>query len=552
MSQRFLLENPLACPPADLTAATESAPSIYDAALAMGRELLDKPLAGGGLRRVMVQHEKQRMTVWERIKVLTDSEPNILWQNWGRNLDGASIVTGIINVKGRDVAVYGHDFTLRAGSMDATNGDKLARLIYMAGEHGIPLIGMNDSAGAFVPAGVGGLDGYSEAFTALRKISGVVPSVMCMFGFNAGGGAYLPRQGSFMIQCDGTFFGLTGPGVVKSVLGEDISADELGGPRVHGQSGVVDLVTNDELGSLRTAIRLLSYLPDNNRSFAPFSPTSDPVDRFTLEEDILFRKTFSSHAGFNAPLDITLYLQQICDHGEYFELQPQRARNLVTAFGRLGGHVVGFVANNSAVASGQIDIAAANKGTRFIRFCNLYNIPLIFIEDTTGFLPGSAQEHNGIVLAGRKLLDSIIDIRTPRITLIIRNAFGGAYASFNSHFTGADMVFALPTARIAVMGPAGREYVYKDEVAAIERRYLASIEKGAAPQEAAAEHERALLAVSQKYERELMNPKEALSLGSVSSIVMPGTTRRVLAKNLLFLIGKYQPSPMSGVQREFE
>jgi len=336
------------------------------------------------------------------------------------------------------------------------------------------------------------------------------------------------------------------------VLGEDISADELGGPRVHGQSGVVDLVTNDELGSLRTAIRLLSYLPDNNRSFAPYSTTSDPVDRFTPEEDVLFRKTFSSHAGFNAPLDITLYLQQICDHGEYFEIQPQRARNLITAFGRIGGHVVGFVANNSAVSSGQIDIAAANKGTRFIRFCNLYNIPLIFIEDTTGFLPGSAQEHNGIVLAGRKLLDSIIDIRTPRLTLIIRNAFGGAYAAYNSHFTGADMVFALPTARIAVMGPAGREYVYKDEMTAIQRKYQAAIKGGATPQQAAAERDRELAAISQKYERELMNPKEALSLGSVSSIVMPGTTRRVLAKNLLFLLSKYQPAPMSGVQREFE
>jgi acetyl-CoA carboxylase carboxyltransferase component len=545
----YALGNPLAEPKGP---ASPSPATIYDDALAMGRELIEKPLQSGGLRRVMVQHEKQRMTVWERIKVLTDSEPNILWQNWGRNLDGASIVTGLITIKGRDIAVYGHDFTLRAGSMDATNGAKLARLIYMAGEHGIPLIGMNDSAGAFVPAGVGGLDGYSEAFTALRKISGTVPSLMLMFGFNAGGGAYLPRQGSFVIQCEGTFFGITGPGVVKSVLGEDVTADGLGGPRVHGQSGVVDLVTNDELGSLRTAIRLLSYLPDNNRSLAPFSPTSDPIDRFTYEEDILFRKTFTGPAGFNAPFDITLYLQQICDHGEYFELQPQRARNLVTAFGRLGGYVVGFVANNSAVSSAQIDIAAARKGTRFIRFCNLYNIPMIFIEDTTGFLPGVSQEHNGIVLEGRRFLDSIIDIRTPRLTLIIRNAFGGAYASFNSHFIGADMVFALPTARIAVMGPAGREYVYKDEITAIQKQFASSQKRGLNAEQAARERDLALAAISQKYERELMNPKEALSLGSVSSIVMPGTSRRVLAKNLKFLMSCYKPSPMSGVQREFE
>ncbi|MDI7211675.1 acyl-CoA carboxylase subunit beta [Leptospira santarosai] len=525
---------------------------LYEEANELGKELLGKPLVGGGVDRILVQHSKERMTVWEKIKVLTEKEPNILYQNWGKSLDGASLVTGILNINGRDVAVYGHDFTLRAGSMDATNGSKLARLIYMAGEHGIPLIGMNDSAGAYVPAGVGGLDGYSEAFTALRKISGVVPSLMLMFGFNAGGGAYLPRQGSFMIQCDNTFFGLTGPGVVKSVLGEDISADDLGGPKVHGQSGVVDIVTNDELGSLRTALRLLSYLPNNNHSFAPFHATSDPTDRFIYEEEILFKKTFNSPTGMNTPFDITLYLQNICDHGQYFEIQGQRSRNLVTAFGRIGGHVIAFVANNSAVASGQIDIGAARKGTRFIRFCNLYNIPIVFLEDTTGFLPGKEQEQNGIVLEGRKLLDSIIDIRTPRLTLIIRNAFGGAYACFNSYHTGADMVFALPTARIAVMGPAGKDYVYKDEVSSIHKEYQENVKKGMSEKEAVAVRDKKLQTLSTQYERELMNPKEALSLGSVSRIVLPGTTRSILFQNLDYLIRHYKPAPLSGPQREFE
>ncbi|EPG66699.1 acyl-CoA carboxylase subunit beta [Leptospira wolffii] len=531
---------------------SQTTPGIYEEANAMGQELLEKPLKGGGTDRILVQHSKGRMTVWERIKVLTNSEPNILFQNWGKNLDGASLITGILNINGRDVAVYGHDFTLRAGSMDATNGNKLARLIYMAGEHGIPLIGMNDSAGAYVPAGVGGLDGYSEAFTALRKISGVVPSLMLMFGFNAGGGAYLPRQGSFMIQPENTFFGLTGPGVVKSVLGEDITADDLGGPKVHGQSGVVDLVTSDELGALRTALRLLSYLPDNNHSAAPFHATSDPTDRFIYEEEILFKKTFNSPTGMNTPFDITLYIQNICDHGQYFEIQPQRSRNLITAFGRLGGHVVGFVANNSAVSSGQIDIGAARKGTRFIRFCNVYNIPLIFLEDTTGFLPGKEQEHNGIVLEGRKLLDSIIDLRTPRLTLIIRNAFGGAYATFNSYHTGADMVFALPTARIAVMGPAGKDYVYKDEVSAIQREFKENLKKGVSEKEAITIRDKKLQVLSQQYEKELMNPKEALSLGSVSRIVLPGTTRSILFQNLDYLVRHYKPGPMSGPQREFE
>jgi methylmalonyl-CoA decarboxylase subunit alpha len=545
------LENPLKNISQNPT-STPTKGGIYEDTLALGQDLLSKPFDGGGVDRIMVQHSKDRMTVWERIKVLTQSEPNIFYQNWGTNLDGASLVTGVLNINGRDVAIYGHDFTLRAGTMDATNGSKLARLIYMAGEHGIPLIGMNDSAGAFVPAGVGGLDGYSEAFAALRRISGVVPSIMLMFGYNAGGGSYLPRQGSFMIQCENTFFGLTGPDVVKTVLGEEISADDLGGPKVHSQSGVVDLVTPDEFGSLKTALRLLSYIPDNNHSGAPFFPTSDPLDRYTYEEDILFRKTFNSPTGMNTPFDITLYLQNICDHGAFFEVQPQRARNMITAFGRIGGHVVGFIANNSAVASGQIDIHAARKTARFVRFCNVYNIPTIFLEDTTGFLPGKEQESGGIVEEGRRMLDSIIDLRVPRMTLIIRNAFGGAYASFNSFFVGANIVFTLPTARIAVMGPAGKDFVYKDEIQKIHRDYADTIKKGGSEAEAKKARDLALAALSQKYEKALMNPKEALSLGSVSSVIMPGYTRKVLAENLNYLMRHYTPSAMSGVQREFE
>ena len=546
---RYSLENPLAKREAG---RSDSVPhTFYDEALELGEEMLARPKRGGGRARVRVQHAKGRMTVFERIKVLTEREPNLLFQNWGPDLDGASIVTGIIDVGGRDVAIYGHDFTLRAGSMDATNGAKLARLIYMAAERGIPLIGMNDSAGAFVPAGVGGLDGYSEAFTALRKISGLVPSISLMFGYNAGGGAYLPRQGSFMIQCDETFIGLTGPGVVKSALGEDVTADDLGGPGVHGMNGVCDVTTADELGSLRTAIRLLSYLPNDNRSLSPYVETSDPVDRFTLEEHVLFRRTFSQPAGMNSPLDITLMLQLLSDHGEYFELQPDRARNLITAFGRIAGHVVGYVANNSAVSSGYIDVDAARKATRFIRFCNLYNVPLIFLEDTTGFMPGTEQESRGIILEGRRLLDSIIDVRVPSMTLIIRNAFGGAYAAYNSYFVGADMVFAMPMARIAVMGPAGKDFVYKDELRAIDAAYSKTLASGD-EEGAARERDASLKELSDRYEHELMNPKEALSLGSVSRIVMPGTSRRVLAENLAFLMRTYTPSPMAGPQREFE
>jgi acetyl-CoA carboxylase carboxyltransferase component len=539
----------------------------YEEAMKEGYELIQRPIKSVKIDQIEKQHFKKRMTVWERLKVLSSQAPNVLYQNWGKNLDGASLVTAILSIGGRDVAVYGHDFTVRAGSIDATNGSKLARLFNMAGEKGIPLIGMNDSAGAFVPAGVGGLDGYAEAFTALRKISGVVPSIMCMFGFNAGGGSYLPRQGSFVIQPNDTFFGLTGPGVVKSVLGEDVTPEELGGPKVHGRSGVADLTVADEVAALRTAVRLLSYVPDNNGVAPPFQDTSDPLDRKTWEINTLLKKAFNSPTGFNTPFDVSIIIQQICDHGDYFELQPERAREVVTAFGRLGGHVVGFCANNSAVSSGQIDCDSAVKIARFVRFCNIYNIPIIFMEDTTGFLPGREQEARGIVQAGRTMLDSIVDVRTPRILLILRNAYGGAYASYNNYPTGADLVLALPTTRLAVMGPAGKEFVYKDDVRKIrttaadmvkkgtEERVTAGMEAASAKQDAekeAAEWLKAQeAALNQRYEKELMNPKEGLALGSISSIVMPTDLRKVLGENLHFLLRHYKPAPMGGPQREF-
>lgn len=544
-------------------------PGLYEKTLRAGYDLMQRPRRAAGVVNVEKQHLKKRMTVWERIDVLKDpgTEPTILFQNWGPNLDGASLVTAILKINGRDVALYGHDFTVRAGSMDATNGRKLARLFELAGKRRIPLVGMNDSAGAYVPAGVGGLDGYAEAFTALRKISGVVPSIMCMFGFNAGGGSYLPRQGSFVIQPNDTFFGLTGPGVVKSVLGEDVTPDELGGPRVHAQSGVTDFVVPDEVSALQKVKQLLNYLPSGNDELAPFQPTSDPVDRKTWDIDILLKRAFNSPTGFNTPFDISILIQQICDHGDYFEVQPERARNTICALGRMGGHVVGFVANNSAVASGQIDIDAAYKNARFIRFCNLYNIPMIFMEDTTGFLPGREQEAGGIVQAGRAMLDAIVDLRTPRFLVLVRNAFGGAYASYNNYPTGADLVIALPTTRAAVMGPAGVEFIYKDELRAIRgsvgTRLAAAVEarkaEGLGEDEARklaqqdvnrwVKEQEALLA--QRYERELMNPNEALSLGSISQIVMPSDLRQVLAENLAFHLRHYQPEPLASVQREF-
>ncbi len=546
--ETYSLENPFETA---ATTATTSPENTYERMVRRGAELINKPRQGGGPSRIRVQHSKERMTIWERLRVLTENEPHITFQNWGPALDGASIVTGILNIQGRDVAFYGHDFTVRAGSMDATNGAKLARQILMAAEHGIPLVGMNDSAGAFVPAGVGGLDGYSEAFSAMRKISGVVPSIMLMFGYNAGGGAYLPRQGSFLIQPQNTFFGLTGPSVVREALGEDITADDLGGPKVHTQSGVVDLEATDELGALRMALRLLGYLPDNNHSLATYNSNFGSLEERVDEEEVLLRKTFSNPiTGFNTPLDMRLLLQQIADYGDYFEIQPSRARQVITAFARLGGYVTGFIGNNSAFNSGNIDVQASRKVAKFIRFCNLYNIPVVFLMDVAGFAPGSEQETLGIVQAGREMMDAIIDLRVPRLTLIVRNAFGGAYCAWNSYHIGADYVFSLPTARIAVMGPAGRQYIYKDDFRAITKAFDQNLANGMSEAEAIAQRDQAMAALTARYEEELLNPEEALKLGSVSQLVMPGYSRKVLGQTLHYMMRHYQPSAMSSMQRE--
>jgi len=323
----------------------------------------------------------------------------------------------------------------------------------------------------------------------------------------------------------------------------------------------------DEVSALQKVKQLLNYLPSGNGELAPFEPTSDPLDRKSWDIDILLKKAFNSPTGFNTPFDISIIIQQICDHGDFLEIQPERARNTICALGRMGGNVVGFVANNSAVASGQIDIDAAYKNARFIRFCNLYNIPMVFMEDTTGFKPGREQETGGIVQAGRAMLDAIIDLRTPRFLVIIRNAFGGAYASYNNYPTGADLVIALPTTRAAVMGPAGVEFIYKDELREIrgnaKKRIAAAIEEnlraGQSEADARANAEKAVrlwskeqeAVLAQRYEQELMNPNEALSLGSISQIVMPSDLRKVLTENLAFHLKHYQPEPLNSVQREF-
>ncbi len=556
-SPRYSLENPLATPQGvkNSALAQNGIQPAYQHVLERAQNLRQRATHMGGQARIYQQHGKGRMTIQERLAYLCEGQVQTLFDNWGIHMDGDSLVTAIGKIDGRDVAVYGHDFTQRAGSMNAGNGRKLARLCEIAGQNAIPIIGMNDSAGAFVPAGVGGLDGYAQAFTAMRKLSGVCPSIMLMFGYNAGGGAYLPRQGSYVIQPQKTFFGLTGPEVVRSSLGEDVSADALGGPAVHTASGVADLSAKNETHALSLAKELLRYLPNNNHSLAPYQPSTDLVEGYNEEEAILLQRVFGKgDSGFNTPFEISLWLQCVVDHASYFELQPQRARNIVTAYARIHGWVVGVVANNSAVDSGYIDVHAARKATRFIRFCNLYNIPMLFVEDVTGFAPGTEQEKAGIVQAGRAFLDAIIDLRTPRLTVIVRNAYGGAYASYNNYATGADAVFALPTARIAVMGTAGVPFVYKQAHRELMETYANAM--GEARSDATAQQlaldarNAALAALTQRYEETLMNPEEALKLGSVGKLLQPGESRQAIAQFLSFRMRHYSPSPMGGPGRE--
>ena len=524
-------------------------PDTYQNAKLAAKTIGKKPFQAKA-DAIIRQHKNNRMTVWERINLLSDTTPTILYKNWGPHLDGANLVTAICKVDGREVAVYGHDFTIRAGSIDADNGTKLAKLFGMAGKLGIPVVGFNDSAGAFVPSGVGGLNGYAEAFRALRHISGIVPSIMCMVGFNAGGGSYLPRQGSFVIQPEGSFFGLTGPSVVQNVIGETVSAENLGGPSVHCSSGVTDFVVQDENKLIAKVRKLLAYIPSNNRHIISPLKSTDPNSRETIDSEILLSQTINSETGYNTPFDIAIIVRDLLDHGDFELFQPNRSANMLCAFGRLNGYVTGICANNSAIESGQIDFGASLKSSRFIRFCNLYNIPMIFIEDTTGFRPGTDQEHRGIVQAGRSMLDSIIDLRVPRFLLLVRNAYGGAYASFNNLYLGADMVFALPTARIAVMGSAGIEFVYKEEL----REYKRSTLSARSTHEKKIGNEKLRNKITElelRYEKEFLNANEALSLGSITEIIEPREIRKKLGENIVRYMKNYNPTPMSGVQREF-
>ncbi len=424
---------------------------------------------------------------------------------------GDGVVTGFGTIDGRQVAVFSQDFTVFGGSLGEAYAEKMVKLMDLAERYGCPIVGINDSAGARIQEGVEGLAGYGEVFFRNVRASGVVPQISIIAGPCAGGAVYSPAMTDFifMVEGIGQMF-ITGPDVIKTVTGETVTMEALGGAVTHAQtSGVAHFTATDEDDLNEQVRHLLSYLPSNNLDDAPwFTPDDDP-NREAPELDDLVPETNTR------PYDMHDVLGAILDDGEFFEVQPRHAANLIAGFGRLDGHAVGIVANQPSVLAGTLDIAASVKGARFIRTCDAYNIPLVTFVDVPGFLPGTDQEYNGIIRHGSKLLYAYAEATVPKITVITRKAYGGAYVVMCSKHIGADFNVAWPTAEIAVMGPSAA-------VGLVFRRELASADDADARRDE-------LVA---QYEELFASPYQAASRGYIDDVISPRTTRPWLIRSL--------------------
>ena len=426
---------------------------------------------GGGAERVQAQHDKGKMTARERLEVLLDPGSFVELDRFvtHRATDfgladerylGDGVVTGHGRIDGRLVYVFSQDFTVFGGSLSETHAEKICKVMDLAVRNGAPIVGLNDSGGARIQEGVVSLGGYAEIFRRNTLASGVVPQISAVLGPCAGGAVYSPAITDFVFMVRGiSYMFVTGPSVVKTVTHEDVTFDQLGGADAHATtSGVAHFAYDSELEALAAIRTLLSYLPSNNLDDAPVRTTGDPVDR--RDEELLGIVPDSA----TQPYDMHEVIRRIVDHGEFFEVHKAFAENLIVGFARLGGRPVGVVANQPAVLAGVLDINASLKGARFIRFCDAFNIPLVTFEDVPGFLPGVAQEHGGIIKHGAKLLYAYCEATVPKLTVITRKAYGGAYDVMNSKHVRGDYNVAWPTAEIAVMGPkAAVEVLYKGD-----------------------------------------------------------------------------------------
>ena len=488
---------------------------------------------GGGAARLKAQHAKGKLSARERLDAFLDEGSFTELDRFvtHRSTDfglgeqivyGDGVVTGFGKVNGRLVYVFSQDFTVLGGSLSETHAEKICKIMELAMRNGAPVIGLNDSGGARIQEGVVSLGGYADIFLRNTMASGVVPQISAILGPCAGGAVYSPAITDFTFMVRGTsYMFVTGPNVVKTVTHEDVTMEQLGGAETHGgTSGVSHFTCGSELECLEQIRTLLSYLPSNNVDAPPRGAGTDPRDR--REESLLDLVPDSA----NKPYDMHEVLKRVIDDGEFLEVQPDYAPNIIVGFARLGGYSVGIVANQPAVLAGVLDINASVKAARFIRFCDCFNIPLVTFEDVPGFLPGLAQEHGGIIKHGAKLLYAYCEATVPKLTVITRKAYGGAYDVMSSKHIRGDFNVAWPTAEIAVMGPKGAvEILFKKEIAESADPVTATEEKVA------------------EYSGKFANPYVAASRGFVDDIIDPRDTRPRLIDALESLQGKRDTNP---------
>ncbi|MFN3474844.1 MAG: acyl-CoA carboxylase subunit beta [Blastomonas sp.] len=486
-----------------------------------------KAQLGGGIKRIEAQHAKGKLTARERLDVLLDPgsfeeldmyvEHNCV--DFGMQdqiIPGDGVVTGSGTINGRLVFVFSQDFTVFGGSLSERHAQKICKIMDMALKVGAPVIGLNDSGGARIQEGVASLGGYAEVFQRNVLASGVVPQLSLIMGPCAGGAVYSPAMTDFIFMVrDSSYMFVTGPDVVKTVTNEVVTAEELGGAGTHTRkSSVADVAFDNDIEALLAARDLIDYLPLSNREDLPERPTADPFDRIENSLDTLIP------ANPNMPYDMHELIKKTLDEGEFFEIQPAHAGNIITGFGRIEGRTVGVVANQPMVLAGCLDINSSKKAARFVRFCDCFDIPIITFVDVPGFLPGVAQEHSGIIKHGAKLLYAYAEATVPKITVITRKAYGGAYDVMASKHLRGDLNYAWPTAEIAVMGAKGAvEIIFRGKTA-----------------DEIAER-------TKEYEARFANPFVAAAKGFIDEVIMPHSTRRRIALGLRKLRNKQLENP---------
>jgi acetyl-CoA carboxylase carboxyltransferase component len=488
---------------------------------------------GGGPVRVARQHAWGKLTARERIELLVDPgsfqelDAFVVHRATEFGLDrqhflGDGVVTGHGTIDGRLVFVFSQDFTVFGGSLSETYADKICKIMDLAMKVGAPVIGLNDSGGARIQEGVASLAGYAWIFTRNVLASGVVPQISVIMGPCAGGAVYSPAITDFTIMVEGTsYMFVTGPNVVKTVTHEEVDAEYLGGAATHTtKSGVAHLAAPDEAASLDLVRRILGYLPQNNLEDPPLVPTSDPSDRMDPELDTIVPD------DPQRPYDMKEVISRVVDDGEFLELQPGWAMNIIIGYARLGGRAVGIVAQQPAVLAGALDIDSSIKAARFVRTCDAFNIPIVTFIDVPGFMPGVNQEHGGIIKHGAKLLYAYCEATVPKLAVITRKAYGGAYDVMSSKHVRGDLNFAWPTAEIAVMGAEGAvNIIFKDTIAKAD--------------DPAAEHRRLV----SEYEAEFANPYVAAARGYIDEVIRPSETRPRLIRGLEILADKRDANP---------